>query len=167
MIPQVNLYSQNVSLPLLRVLYNPETDILVIEYLILPLCLLELVRLHIVRVLLEGLFTLIQLGHVTLVRILHYSNIYPVTIITTIRIAVPVHIFVNSTIITPIVLKIEEDIVIGSRIVANITVVIALRLVISISIAIIIIITMRRLPRVYLLTSLFSLTERVFTGFAL
>jgi len=80
---------------------------------------------------------------------------------------VPVHVFVGGAVVAPIVLRVEEDIVVGSRVIASVAVVIALGLVVGVSVAIIVVITMRRLPRVCLLVGLFSLTERVFAGFAL
>ena len=95
-----------------------------------------------------------------LIRILYYNNIYPIAIIATIQTVIQVHAFVNSAVIAPIVLKVEEDIIIESK-------VITLGLVISIGVTIIVIITIRRLPRGYLLASLFSLAKRVFTSFAL
>ena len=78
-------------------------------------------------------------------------------------------IFVSSTVNTPIVLRVKEDIVVRSRVIASVTVIVILRLVISVSVsvAIIVVITIRRLLRVCLLVSHFSLTKRVFTSFAL
>jgi hypothetical protein len=80
----------------------------------------------------------------------------------------PVYIFVNSIIVAFIVFKVEEDVVIGFRvIVASVAIIVALGLVVGISIAIIIIIIIRRLPRVYTLASLFSLAKGVFASFTL
>jgi len=66
---------------------------------------------------------------------------------------VPVHVFVGSAVVAPIVLRVEEDVVVRSSVVA--------------SVAVIVVIIMCRLPRVCALTSLFSLAEGVFTSFAL
>jgi hypothetical protein len=49
MVPQVDLYRQKVSLSLLRVLYDPKTDILVTKRFVLPFRLLELARLGGIR----------------------------------------------------------------------------------------------------------------------
>jgi hypothetical protein len=80
---------------------------------------------------------------------------------------VPVYVFVSGAVVTPIVLKVKEDIVVRSRVVASVAVIITLRLVVGVSVAIIVVITIRRLLRVCVLVSLFSLTKRVFTSFAL
>ncbi len=79
----------------------------------------------------------------------------------------PVHVFISGVIITPIVLRVKEDIIIRSSVITSVTIIITLGLIIIISVAIIVIITMRRFPRVYTLTGLFSLTEGVFASFAL
>jgi hypothetical protein len=80
---------------------------------------------------------------------------------------VPVYVFIGGAIVAPIALRVKEDVVIGSSVVASVAVIVALGLVVGISVAIIVIITMRRLPRVYALASLFSLAEGVFASFAL
>jgi len=76
-----------------------------------------------------------------------------------------VYIFVNSIIITSIILKIKENIIIEFRVIASIAIIIALGLIIGI--AIIIIIIMRCLLRLCFLISLFSCAKRVFASFAL
>jgi hypothetical protein len=78
---------------------------------------------------------------------------------------VPVHVFVGGAVVAPIVLRVEEDVVVRSSVVASVAVIVALGLVVGV--AIIVIITMRRLPRVCALAGLFSLAEGVFAGFAL
>jgi hypothetical protein len=163
----VDLHGQQVSLPRLRVLHDPETDVLVTERLVLPPRLLELARLGVVRVLAERLSTLVELGRVALARILGHGDICPVAVVAAIRAAVPVHVFVGGAVVARIVLRVEEDIVVRSRVIASVAVVIALGLVVGVGVAIIVVFTMRRLPRVCLLAGLFSLAERVFTGFAL
>jgi len=81
---------------------------------------------------------------------------------------VPVHVFVGGAVVAPIVLRVEEDVVVGSRVaVASVAVIVALGLVVGVGVAIIVVITMRRLPRVCALAGLFSLAEGVFAGFAL
>jgi uncharacterized membrane protein len=80
---------------------------------------------------------------------------------------VPVHVFVGGAVVAPIVLRVEEDIVVGSRVVASVAVIVELGLVVGVGVAIIVVITMRRLPRVCVLIGLFSLAKRVFAGFAL
>jgi len=161
----VDLYSKKVSLSPLRVLHNLKTNVLIIKRFILPLCLLKLAKLSGVRVLVKQLSTLVKLSRIALVRILYYSNICPVAIIAAIRAAILVHVFVGSAVVALIILKVEEDIVVGSGVVASIAIIVALGLVVSV--AIIVVITMRCLPRVCFLISLFSLAERVFANFAL
>jgi hypothetical protein len=80
-----------------------------------------------------------------------------------------VYIFISSTIITFIIFKVEEDIVVGFSVVFSVAIIIILKLIINIGVgvAIIIIIILYRLSRVYLLTSLFSLAEQIFASFAL
>jgi len=78
---------------------------------------------------------------------------------------VPVYVFVSGAVVAPLVLRVKEDIVIRFRVVASVAIIIALGLVIGV--AIIVIITMRRLPRVRVLVGLFPLAKRVFVGFAL
>jgi hypothetical protein len=80
---------------------------------------------------------------------------------------VPVYVFVGSAVVAYIVLRVKEDVVVRSRVVASVAVIVVLRLVVGVGVAIIVVITIRRLPRVCLLTSLFSLTKRVFVSFAL
>jgi hydrogenase maturation factor HypE len=65
----------------------------------------------------------------------------------------PIRVCVGGAVVACIVLRVEEDIVVGSRVVA--------------SVAVVVVIITRRLPRVCLLPGLFSLAERVFAGFAL
>ena len=79
----------------------------------------------------------------------------------------PVYVFVGGVVIACIVLKVKEDIVVRSRVIASVVVIIALGLVVSVGVAIIVVFTIRRFSRVCLLTSLFSLAERVFISFAL
>jgi len=79
----------------------------------------------------------------------------------------PVYIFIGNTIVALIVFKVEEDIVVGFKVVFSVTIISTLGLVVGVSVAIIIIITMRYLLRVCLLISLFSLAKRVFASFAL
>jgi len=78
----------------------------------------------------------------------------------------PVYVFVGNAVDARIVFKVEEDIVIGFRVVFSIAIIVALGLVVSVSIAIIIVIIICYLPRVCL-ACLFSLAERVFASFAL
>jgi hypothetical protein len=80
---------------------------------------------------------------------------------------VPVYIFIGGAIVTPIILRVKENIIIRSSIIASVIIIVTLGLVIIISVTIIVIIIMRCFLRVYALTGLFSLTEGVFTGFAL
>jgi uncharacterized membrane protein len=80
---------------------------------------------------------------------------------------VPVYVFVGGTVVAPIVFRVEEDIVVGSRVVSSVAVIGTLGLVVGVGVAIIIVIIIRYLPRVCLLISLFSLAERVFASFAL
>ena len=71
---------------------------------------------------------------------------------------------------TPIlcnVCRVEEDIAVGSRVVARVAVLVALRLVVGVSGTIVVVITMRRFPRVCVLAGLSSLAEGVFASFAL
>jgi hypothetical protein len=79
----------------------------------------------------------------------------------------PVYIFINSAIVATIIFKVEEDIVIGFKVVANVAIIVALGLIVSVKVAIIVVIIICYLPRVYILVSLFSLAERVFASFAL
>ncbi len=80
----------------------------------------------------------------------------------------PVHVFVSSAVVAPIVLRVEEDIVvIESSVITSVAIIIALGLVISISVVIIIVIVMRCLLRACALASLFSLAKGVFASFAL
>jgi hypothetical protein len=79
---------------------------------------------------------------------------------------VPVHVCVGGAVVAPIVLRVEEDVVVGSSVVASVAVIVALGLVVVVGVAIIFVITMRRLPRVCALAGLFSLAEGVFAGFA-
>jgi hypothetical protein len=148
-------------------LHNLEIDVLVIKRLVLPPRLLELARLGVVRVLAERLSTLVELGRVALAHILGHGDICPVAIIAAIRVAMPVHVFVSGAVVARIVLKVEEDIVVKSRVIASVAIIIALGLVVGVGVAIIVIFTMRRLLRVCLLASLFSLAKRVFTSFTL
>jgi hypothetical protein len=71
----------------------------------------------------------------------------------------PVHIFVGGAIVAPLVLRVENDIVVGFRVVASVAIIVVLGLVV--------VITIRRLPRVRILIDLFPLAERIFAGFAL
>jgi len=72
----------------------------------------------------------------------------------------PVYIFVGNAIVAFIIFKVKENIIVEFNVVA-------LGLVVGVSVAIIIVIIMRRLPRVYTFTSLFSFTEGVFASFTL
>ena len=81
--------------------------------------------------------------------------------------AIGAAIFVGGAVVAPIVLKVEEDVVVGSSIVTSLAIIVALGLVVGVGVAIIVVITMRRLLRVRALASLFSLAERVFASFAL
>jgi hypothetical protein len=78
-----------------------------------------------------------------------------------------IYVFVGGAIVALIILRVKEDVVVGSSIIASVAVIIVLRLIISVGVAIIVIIVIRRLLRVYTLTSLFSLTKGVFTSFTL
>jgi hypothetical protein len=80
---------------------------------------------------------------------------------------VPIHVCVGGAIVACIVLRVKENIVVGSRVIASVAVVVTLGLVVSVGVAIIVVITIRRLARVCLLAGLFSLAKRVFAGFAL
>jgi len=80
---------------------------------------------------------------------------------------VPVYVFVGGAIVATIVLRVKENVVVGSSVVASVAIIVALGLVVGVGVAIIVVITMRCLPRVYALASLFSLAEGVFAGFAL
>jgi hypothetical protein len=80
---------------------------------------------------------------------------------------VPVHVFVGGAVVAPTVLRVKEDVVVGSSVVTSVAAIVALGLVVGVGVAIIVVITMRRLPRVCALAGLFSLAEGVFAGFAL
>ncbi len=101
------------------------------------------------------------------VYILYYSDICPVAIIAAIQAAIQDRAFASSAVVAPIVLRVEEDIIIGSRVIISIAIVIALGVSVSVGVAIIVVITMCCLLRGCLLAGLFSLAKRVFTGFAL
>jgi hypothetical protein len=82
---------------------------------------------------------------------------------------VPVYDFVGGAIIAPLVLRVKENITVGTRVVTKVAIVIALGLVIivSVGVAIIVIITMRCFSRECLFISCFLLAEKVFASFAL
>jgi hypothetical protein len=152
---------------LLWVLHDLKTNVLIIKRFILPLRLFELARLSGIRDLAKRLFILVELGYIALIYILYYSSICPVAIIAAIHAAGPVYVFVNSAIVAPIVLKVEEDVVIGFNVVASVAIIITLKLVVGVNVAIIVIIIICRFLRVCALTSLFSLAKGVFASFAL
>jgi hypothetical protein len=79
---------------------------------------------------------------------------------------VPVYVFISGAVITPIILRVKEDIIIGSRVVANVIIIIALRVVVGVDIAIIVVIIIRRFLRACALISLLSLIKGVFISFA-
>ena len=66
----------------------------------------------------------------------------------------PVHVFVSGAVIAPIVRRVEEDIVVGSRAVASVAVVVALGFVVGADVAIID--ATRRFPRVCAIVGLLS-----------
>jgi hypothetical protein len=81
-----------------------------------------------------------------------------------------VYVFISGAVVAYIILRVEEDIVIRSTVIASIAVIITLGLVVSVVVdvaAIIVVVILRRLLRVCVLIGLFPLAKRVFAGFTL
>jgi hypothetical protein len=110
----VDLYCQKVSLPLLRVLDNPEADILVTEYFTLPYRLPRLVELACIAVLPYRQSSPVYLYWVAVVGVLRYSNIGPVTAVATIAAGALVRAFVGEVILAGgfVVIRVEEEVIV-------------------------------------------------------
>jgi hypothetical protein len=161
---QMDLYYQDILLILFRVPNNPEADILIIEYFILPSYLPNLIEFIRTTALLYRPSSTINLNYKVVINILGYSNISPITIITTITVGSLLYTFIICSYII-IIIRIEKEIILIFRAITSITIIIKLEAVIRI--ILFIIIYTRYLLILFILICLISFPKRVFTSFAL
>ena len=173
-VPQVDLYYQEVSLALLRVLNNLEVDILVIEYFILPSRLPKLVKLIRVAALPHQPSSTINLDHKVVVGILSYSNIRLVAIITAIAVSSRLRAIVISSYVVgggsgggggSIIIRVEEEVVLILRAITSVAIIIELEAIVRIILFVVIYIL--SLLASLILICLLYFPERVFASFTL
>jgi hypothetical protein len=142
----VDLYRQDISLALLRVLNNPEADVLVVEC--LPSRLPKLVKLIRVAALPYRPSSTIDLDREAVVGVLGHGDISPIAIITTIAVGGVLYAFVIASYVD-VVIRVEEEVVLMLRAIASVTIIVEVEAIVRILIYLI------RFPK------------RVFAGFAL
>ena len=130
MVPQVDLHRQEVSLTRLRVLDDPEADVLVTECFVLPSRLPKLVELRVAALPYRPSST-VDLDREAVVSILGHGDISPVAVVTAIAVGSRLRAFVVGSCVV-IIVKVEEEIVLVLRAVTGVAIIIELETVVCI-----------------------------------
>lgn len=168
MVPQVDLYRQEVLLPLLWVLDDPKADVLVTERFALPYRLPRLGELARIAVLPHRPSSPVDLYQVAVVSVLRHSDISPVATIATITAGALVHAFIREAILVGglVVVRVKEDVIVILRTTTtSIAIIVILQAIVSVGTFVVM--CLSSLSRPSMLDRLFCFPKRVFAGFAL
>ena len=166
MVPQVDLYRQEVSLPLFRVLDDPKADVLVTERFALPYHLPGLGELARIAVLPYRPSSPVDHYRVVVVGVLRYSDIGPVA---TIAAGALVRAFIGEAILVGglVIVRVEDDVIVVLRTTTTTSIAIIVVLQAIVSVSTFIVMCISSLSRPSMLNRLFYFPKRVFASFTL